>query len=107
MDFSDWATQPTLPTSFFFLRRRVVINKTASTIVDTPPAASPSHNKTVKLTVRIPQSWVRPEYRNPTGAMALAGGASCITDPITDHFTPYCGELRYSAINDIRVLDEC
>ena len=43
--------------------------------------------------------------------MALAGGASCITDPITDpitdHFTPYCGELRYSAINDIRVLDEC
>ena len=35
------------------------------------------------------------------------GWASYITDPITDHFTPYCGELQVSAINDIRVLDEC
>jgi hypothetical protein len=32
---------------------------------------------------------------------------SCITDQITDLFTPYCDELQVSAINNIRVLDEC
>ena len=35
--------------------------------------------------------------------MALAGGV-LITDQITDHFAPYCYELRTAAINKIRVL---
>ena len=41
------------------------------------------------------------------GGVALAGRVSCITDQITDHFAPYCGELQVSAINNIKVLDEC
>ena len=30
-----------------------------------------------------------------------------ITDQITDHYAPYCDELSYGAINEIRVLAEC
>ena len=37
--------------------------------------------------------------------MALAWGI-LITDHITDHYAPYCDELRYGAINEIRVLAE-
>ena len=29
---------------------------------------------------------------------------SIITDQITDHYTPYCGELAYAVCNDVRVL---
>ena len=42
----------------------------------------------------------------PRGGVALAWGI-LITDQITDHYAPYCDELRYGAINEIRVLAEC
>ena len=42
----------------------------------------------------------------PRGGVALAWGIR-ITDQITDHFAPYCYELRTTAINEIRVLAEC
>ena len=50
------------------------------------------------------QAWIR--YPQEVG-LHSQGSVSCVTDPITDHFTPYCGELQDSAINEIRVLDEC
>ena len=31
---------------------------------------------------------------------------SIITDQITDHYAPYCGELGYAVCNDIRVLPD-
>jgi hypothetical protein len=34
-------------------------------------------------------------------------GGILITDQITDHYAPYCSELRTTAINEIRVLAEC
>ena len=39
--------------------------------------------------------------------VALVGGASCVTDQITDHFAPHCYELGNAAINKIRVLAAC
>jgi hypothetical protein len=42
---------------------------------------------------------------------AAVGLGTCrgilITDQITDHYAPYCYELRTTAINEIRVLAEC
>ena len=45
-------------------------------------------------------------HDTPGGGVALAGGI-LITDHITDHYAPYCYELRTTAINEIRVLAEC
>ena len=73
----------------------------------------PTHwsDKTVKigyscrytqLTITKLQSQVRLVYDTrvyPHGTRPHA-----ITDQITDHYAPYCDDLGYSAIDDIRVL---
>ena len=76
-------------------------------ISSTLPGKVVYSDSAVKLTVPIPQSWVRCVYDIPKGWGGTRKGASSITNQITDHFTPYCGELQDSAINNIRVLDEC
>ena len=43
----------------------------------------------------------------PRGWGGTCGWPILITDQITDHYAPYCYELRATAINEIRVLAEC
>ena len=40
----------------------------------------------------------------PRGWGGTCGWPILITDQITDHYAPYCGELGYAVCNDIRVL---
>ena len=37
---------------------------------------------------------------------SVALGTSIITDQITDHYAPYCGELSYAVRNENRVLTD-
>ena len=114
-DFCDLPTQPTLPTllSFFFNEKGIVIRNTF--LVEVASTSSPhtllSSNCKHGLSQPHTASLRTPATNLGSGSCtaALGGGVALvpqsITDQITDQNTPYCSELGYGAINDIRVLD--
>ena len=104
-------TQPTLPTplSFFFNEREVIIRDTflveiastsnPHTLLSRNCKHSPSQPHTASS--RTPVT----NLRSGSYTASPGGGVAVVPQSITDQITPYCSELGYGAINDIRMLE--